>query len=382
MARWILAIALVASSHAGPICPVSACPGCNATGATFCEEIAAMDIAAIVRLAKSPPVKAGDVELPKATFEIVQILKGERLVRKGERFDALFFGEAKVGTAFLVMGVGPPKIQWSTPLVLSDRGSEYLREILKLPKDGPERLAFVQSYLEDADEKLASDAYNEFARAPHTDVKALKDRMDHDRLVRWINDPEIPAIRRRLYLLMLGVCGDEGDLPMLEGFLRSKDRQAKAGLDMVISCYLTLKGESGLALVEELFLANTQADYADTYSAIMAIRLQADNFGGIGKPALIKALHPMLQRPELADLVIPDLARWEDWGAIDRLFVLYRDADPKNSWLRVPVINYLRACPLAKAKDLLRECERIDPAAVKRANTFFPVPPSVGNTAG
>jgi hypothetical protein len=90
----------------------------------------------------------------------------------------------------------------------------------------------------------------------------------------------------------------------------------------------------------------------------------------------VKSLHHMLERPELADLVIPDLARWEDWGAIDELMTLYKTADEKSSWVRVPVVNYLRACPLPRAKDLLKECEKIDPAAYKRATTWFPSTPS------
>jgi hypothetical protein len=61
---------------------------------------------------------------------------------------------------------------------------------------------------------------------------------------------------------------------------------------------------------------------------------------------------------------------------MDRLFDLYKTANDKNSWVRVPVVNYLRVCPLPKAKELLKECEKIDPAAVKRANTFFPGAPS------
>jgi hypothetical protein len=74
--------------------------------------------------------------------------------------------------------------------------------------------------------------------------------------------------------------------------------------------------------------------------------------------------------------VIPDLAKWEDWAVMDKLFDLYKTANEKNSWVRVPVVNYLRACPLPKAKDLLKECEKIDPAAVKRANSFFPTAPA------
>jgi hypothetical protein len=175
---------------------------------------------------------------------------------------------------------------------------------------------------------------------------------------------------------MLGVCGSEKDLPMIEDFMKSSDRKAKSGLDALIACYLTLKGESGLSLVESLFLANEKADYADTYAAIMAIRFHGTEGGIIDAKRLVTSLHPMLQRPELADLVIPDLAKWEDWSVMEKLFDLYKNANEKNSWVRVPVINYLRTCPLPKAKELLAECEKIDPAAVKRANTFFPTGPA------
>jgi hypothetical protein len=96
---------------------------------------------------------------------------------------------------------------------------------------------------------------------------------------------------------MLGVTGSEKDLPMIEEFMKSSDRKAKSGLDALIACYLTLKGESGLTLVEELFLANEKADYADTYAAIMAIRFHGTDGGVIDSKRLVKSLHPMLNRP-------------------------------------------------------------------------------------
>ena len=149
----------------------------------------------------------------------------------------------------------------------------------------------------------------------------------------------------------------------------------KAGLDAMIACYLTLKGESGVTLVEELFLKNKKSEYADTYAAIMALRFHGTEADIVPKKRLLQALHYMLERPQLADLVIPDLARWEDWSQMDRLVKLFKDADDKTSWVRVPVINYLRACPLPVAKERIKELEKVDPAAVKRANTFFPFGP-------
>lgn len=373
---WVVGVAVaVALFSVGGL--ASACPFCSATSQTFSEELSTMDVAVIAKLVSVPPAstKAGD-EIQKATFEVVSLIKGEAHIKPGEKLETLYFGDGTVGKTFLVMGITPPKVMWSTPLPLSERGIKYLNQLTKLPKDGAERLVFFQNYLEDEDEMLARDAYDEFARAPYSQVKSIKDKMNHDQVVAWIKNADIPASRRRLYLVMLGVIGGEKDLPMIEEFMKSSDRKAKSGLDALIACYLTLKGESGLPLVEELFLANEKADYADTYAAIMAIRFHGSEGGIIDSKRLVKSLHPMLNRPELADLVIPDLAKWEDWAVMDKLFDLYKTANEKNSWVRVPVVNYLRACPLAKAKELLKECETIDPAAVKRANSFFPTAPA------
>jgi hypothetical protein len=86
----------------------------------------------------------------------------------------------------------------------------------------------------------------------------------------------------------------------------------------------------------------------------------------------------MLDRPQLADLVIPDLARWEDWSVSDRLVELFKKSNEESSWVRVPVINYLRACPLPDAKQKIEELAKIDPESIKRANSFFPLGAAAG----
>ncbi len=336
-----------------------------------------MDVVVIARLVDvPPPAKAGEsrTDLPKARFEVVKILKGDGLVKSKQAIETLYFGDGTNGKAFLIMGIDPPNVMWSTPLPLSDRAQDYLAQIVKLPKDGEKRFVFFQDYLEDEDEMLARDAYDEFAKASYDTVKSLKEHMNHKQLVDWIKNPDIPASRRRLYFVMLGICGDEKDLPMLEEMLTATDRKQRQGLDAMIGCYLTLKGEQGLPMIEDTFLKNKKSDYADTYAAIMALRFHVTDGKVIEQKRVVDSLRLMLERAELADLVIPDLARWEDWSAMDKLFELYKNADEKTSWVRVPVVNYLRVCPLPKAKELLKECEKIDPQSVKRANTFFPTP--------
>ncbi|MDP6469061.1 MAG: hypothetical protein QF918_15035 [Pirellulaceae bacterium] len=352
-----------------------ACPFCSTVSQTFTEEIQSMDIVVIADLVALPPIKKSDEsqqEVPKAKFKVRQIVKGKALAEVGQIVETVFFGEAKKGAAFLVMGVDPPKIAWSTPLPLSERARKYVPSLLDLPTEGPARLVFFQQYLEDADEMLARDAYDEFAKAPYEEIKLLKPNMDHDKLIVWIQDADIPASRRRLYLTLLGVCGNSSDVAMLEDLLKSDDRKKKAGLDAMIGCYLTLKGPAGMPLIEELFLKNAKAEYADTYAAIMALRFHGSETDVIPRERILQGLRHMLSRPQLADLVIPDLARWEDWSVMDRLVQLFKDADDKTSWVRVPVINYLRACPNPMAKKQIALLEKIDPTAVKRANTFFP----------
>lgn len=355
-----------------------ACPFCSAPSKTFGEEIESMDVVLIARLVFAPPrPKPGETvssadQLAKSRFEIVNVITGEKHLAKKRTIEVLYFGDGKKGQSFLIMGVDPPKTQWSTPTLLSERAREYVLKLMELPRTGAKRLEYFQNYLEDKDEMLARDAYDEFAKAPYSEVHALKDKMDHAKLVSWIKDPDIPASRRRLYLTMLGIRGSQDDAKMLAKMLESKDRKIKAGLDAMIASYLTLQGPSGMPLVEELFLKNKKAEYADTYAAIMALRFHGTEAEVIPKKRILEGLRHMLDRPELADLVIVDLARMEDWSVMSRLVKLFKDADEESSWVRVPIVRYLMVCPKPEAKEKLAELQKIDPGTVKRAQTFFP----------
>jgi len=352
-----------------------ACPFCSAVSQTMSEEIGTMDAAVVTRLAAVPsPQDGGSAgsEIPKATFEITDVVKGKSHLGSTKTIEAIYFGTANIGDKLLIMGVDPPRIAWSTPLKVSDRAVEYLCSLEGLPEKGAERLKFFQNYLEDKDKFLSQDAYDEFAMAPYAEVVNLKKEMDHDQIVAWIKNPEIPVSHRRLYFVMLSVCGGPDDLPMLEEMLKSDDRKAKDGLDAMVGCYLLLTGAEGMPLVEGLFLRNRKAEYVDTYATIMALRFHGTEVDVIPRQRILEGLHHVLDRPQLAYLVIPDLARWEDWSQMERLVKMFKEVDEKSNWVRVPVVNYLRACPKPEAKRYIEELKKIDPDAVKRANTFFP----------
>jgi hypothetical protein len=323
-----------------------------------------------------------DQQVPQGTFEVNEILKGQAQLRGTKTIQTVFFSAGEPGDLFLIVGVEPPHITWSTPLRISGRAAAYLRTLDGLPAEGATRLRFFLSHLQDEDEMLARDAYDEFARSPYGVIKDLGPYLDRGQIVKWLTDPEVPVHRRRLYLVLLSVCGDAQDAEMLERMMRCEDRRSRAGLDAMIGCYLTLTGEAGMPLVEELFLKNHEAEYADTYAAIIALRFHGTETELIPRSRILEALRTILDRPPLADLVIPDLARWEDWSQMERLVRLFTDADEKSSWVRVPVVNYLQACPKPEAKEYLRELERIDPDAVKRAQAFLPFGPGIPSSDG
>jgi hypothetical protein len=377
--------ALLLSATVG-VRPAAACPFCSAAQMTLSEELKTNDAAVIIKLVHRPPEQSADapVEASQCTFEVVEALKGEEhLARqtgavKPYQIKILYFGEQPLGTKFLAYGIDPANLAWGTPTVLSDTALEYVRKLPKLPEAGAERLTFFQNYFENADSLLAADAYDEFAKAPYTDLVAIKEKMPRENLIKWITDKNVSTSRRRLYLCMLSVCGEQEDVVLLENLIRSEDRQTRTALDAMIGSYLTLKGSAGMPLVEDLFLKNAEAEYTDTYSAIMALRFIGTETTAIPRKRLMEGLRHMLSRPKLADLVISDLTRWQDWSAMPRLVELFKTADDQSSWVRVPVINYLRACPLPEAKVHLDELAKIDPDAVKRASYYLPqaaVPP-------
>ncbi|MFM9058150.1 MAG: hypothetical protein ACKOSQ_03305 [Planctomycetaceae bacterium] len=366
----------------------TACPFCSAVSLTFAQEIAQSQAAVIARLVEPPPAAAlaprAEGPLPKAKFQVVKALKGADLVAAaglagpdGKAIETIVLDAKPVGTLALVFGIEPPELIWSSPVTVSDRAVEYLEKLAGLPEKGADRLAFFQDFLEDADETLARDAYDEFAIAPYADLKGLEDRMDAARLLAWIEDPKVQANRRRLYATMLGVCGRPDDAARIERLLvgdglSPDEAEARSGLDALIACYVALRGTDALDLVDRQFLERKgrAVPFAETYAAVMALRFLGEESALVPRDRVLQSLRILLGEPKLADLVIADLARWQDWSVVDRVVTLFKEATADTIFVREPVVNYLRACPLPEAAAAVKELETIDPEAVRRAATL------------
>ena len=378
---------------AGLAARAAACPFCSAVSLTFAQEIAQSQAAVIARLVEPPPAAAlsprAEGPLPKGKFEVVEVLKGSDLVADAGLLGAdaapietIMLEEKPVGRLFLLMGVEPPNLVWSSPIRVGKRAVAYIKKLGDLPEKGPDRLAFFEQHLEDEDESLARDAYDEFAVAPYADVRGLKDRMNPAKLLGWIENPKVQANRRRLYATMLGVCGTSADADRIGAILEGKtasgeplppeQAEIRGGLDALIACYVALRGPEALDLVDRLFLEREGRDvpFAETYAAVMALRFLGEESDLVPRDRVLQSLRLLLEEPKLADLVIADLARWQDWSVVDKLSQIFKDAQADNIFVREPIVNYLRACPLPEAAAAVKELEQIDPQACRRAATL------------
>ncbi len=186
-----LSLALIASLFIWNT-TATACPFCSIESQTLSEETQSSDAVVLAKLIKEAPpvgesaIDSSDPNSGTATFEIVEVLRGQELLTGVKQIQVVFFGESDRERVFLISGIGTERIDWTTPLPLSAAAVDYVRKLASVPAAGADRLAFFQQYLEHEDPLLAQDAYDEFARAPYADVQALGPRMPHDRLIEWI----------------------------------------------------------------------------------------------------------------------------------------------------------------------------------------------------
>jgi len=330
-AAWVALAAAVAVAALSST--ATACPFCESVQQTIRQQSETMD--AVVIGTSLDGELTRNLKTGAVKMKAEKVLKGDEHVDVGQSLDAIYYGKVEVGRRFLLSGVDPPNMQWSC-LPITETAEEYIVNATKVADDPVERLKFYMDYLEHEEPLISRDAYDEFASSPYDVISQLESEMDREQLIQWVGEPDIGADRKRLYFTMLGVCGQESDLPMLEKLLRDPPKSVTGSLDALIACYLTLAGEKGLPLITERFIANKKAPFPQSYAAIMAIRFHGTEGEIIPRSALVESLHHVLDRTELADMVIPDLAKWKDWSQIDRLVTLFKDVEKDKNWLRVP----------------------------------------------
>ncbi len=373
--------------------PARACPFCPKVSATLSEQISqaetvvlaewveahrgdgeatpARTIFSVVQTVKSPtaekPGNNGD-GAPKDGTSKSEEPKAERVAESsptaGQRIEYPRFRAGQPGNLFLLSGsVSEGRMQWEDPQEVSETAFQYVLQAPPRESDTDKRLRYYLKFLEFPDPFIADDAFAEFASSPYEAVAKLAPILQREQLRTWISDPATPPTHLGLYGMMLGLCGNASDAEFLKKIIVDETEDFRLGVDGLIGGYLLLTGKEGLQVINRTKLQNSAAPFSEVYAAMQALRFLW-TYGGqdVDRDALKASLRTLLDRPELADLVIADLARWRDWSVQDRLMELYGQGEYDVPAVRRAIASYM----IASTRDLPVELQSKPPAHVVR----------------
>lgn len=327
---------------------VNACPFCSAPSLTLSEQVAQADAVILVKWVSGEPAKLSDAG--STEFEVVEVVQqpDNGKLAKGGKINLIRYRASKPGDQFMLFGTKVESaIEWGSPMEVTKTAFQYIKDTPKPGLNAGDRLPYFIKYLETSDRMIADDAFGEFANAAYADVAKLADKLPRDQLRKWMTSKDVAPGRLGLYGMMLGLCGNSEDATLMEGKIFEKSDDFRLGIDGIMGGYLLLTGSDGLAILEEKKLKDKKAPFSETYAAMAAVRFmwQYGN-GRISQDRLRESMRLLLDRPELADLVIADLSRMKDWSVQDKLMAMY-DEEGNIPSVKRAIVRYM----LTSAKD-------------------------------
>lgn len=390
-------LAALSISLASAAANAAFCPFCDAPSLTLAEQIDQSGHLVLGQWVGGE--KATDDSAGSAKFKIVEVAKSKGDVFKvDQEIELPQYIAGKEDGLYLLMGPDTKLIDWHAPTEVTKEAWKYVAEMpppVTDQKEQIERLAYFLDFLEHPELTVSNDAYGEFAAAPYEVIAPLADRMPREKLRKWVSDPETPVTRMGLYGLLLGLCGKDEDAEAMKHKILHPDSDFRLGIEGVMSGYLIITGEHGLKVLEDSKMkAKTYTDkdgkeeklpFSETYATMQTLRFmwtyEPDR---IPKDRLKQSMRTLLERPELADLVIADLARWKDWGVQEQLMAMYDDEEFDIPSIKRAIIRYMYYCSEDKDKEAevvpeyavaaaehLKALEAKDPKTVRNAKRFL-----------
>ena len=392
--RLLKSLAIAAMIVATTISPAQAnnfcCPFCGVAQMTLSEQLASADSAVLVQWVggeKDTEAKPGNT-----VYQIQQVVKGPKTLAKDQKITLDRYRTGKAGDLFVVLGtdLGDGKgLEWGSPLEVSETSFNYMAHAPSPESPATKRLAYFLKFLEFPDPIISNDAFGEFANAQYKDIEQLSSELPKEKVRGWIANPETQPTRLGLYGMMIGLCGNAEDAKMLEKKILVQTDEFRLGIDGLMGGYLLIMKDKGLDVLDEHKLANKKVPFSETFAAMQALRFMwTYGAGKIAPERLQKSMRILLDRPEMADLVIADLARWKDWTIQDKLMAKYGEGEYNIPSIKRAIVRYMlvsskdvaagggapQPAHVANGQKLLEELRKKDPKTVSEAERFFVVP--------
>lgn len=328
-----------------------ACPFCAAPIMTLSEQFALSDAAVVVIWVRGT---MGDEETPgSTTLEIAQVVRGPKTLRQKQQITLDRYRPGAAGDLFLLLGSLDGTLEWQAPLEVTEVSLQYILQAPNPELSPGKRLRYFLRFLEHSNQQIANDAFGEFANSEYRNIAELASDLPRDKIRKWMRSTSTPGNRIGFYGMLLGLCGDASDARYLAQRIQERDDDSfRLGVDGMIGGYLLLTGADGLPLIEKTMIRDKSAPFSDTYSAVQALRFMwTYSSGTIEKSRLRQSMRIMLDRPEFADLIIADLARWQDWDVRDQLMRLYGQGEYSYPAVKRSIIRFILAEIASAPKD-------------------------------
>ena len=386
---------------------VNACPFCIAPMQTWAEMVSEADVVILAKLISTS--EGSDRQPPHAFVEVITVHKGTAILPKTKqiRINDYMFGQP--GELFLLKGslqdtsqpalvetfaqgydgvvantsqlASPIKTVSATvtsqgvvPSVVSESSkSESSKQLVwdpvervsedsfryitnaPDPKLKPsERLKYFVPFFEHNDALVSADAWGEFANAQYQDIAEVRDLLPRDRLRIWISNTDTSPERLGLYGMLLGLCGHKEDAVFLRQQIgQPVNDDLRFGVEGMMGGLLLLEGEGGLQFLEKTRFQTPGVSGLECFAVVQALQfVWAYEPNLFPKQRLRTALHPMIQHLEMREIVIRNLARWEDWEAVSQLSEVYDSAKTDDYQTAVAVVGFILTCQKSAASEV------------------------------
>ena len=222
-------------------------------------------------------------------------------------------------------------------------------------EDWRARVALVLPHLENAEPLVAELAYGELAAAPYAAMRTAKPQLDARPVRAWLADTKLAA-RHRLYLLLLGLAGNEGDAAALDQRVDAAWKSGDAtNLASMLAADLELRGAVRMPWIEERYLRERSRSAPEISAALLALSVHGNASGAIPRERVIQSYRVFMKaHPEIAGYVAQDLAAWQYWDAVPEYVALMKSDVRQQFPSRLATVAYLRQSPSAEARELAR----------------------------
>lgn len=225
--------------------------------------------------------------------------------------------------------------------------AEYLKGAIALKeKPAAEKLAYFYKHFDSSDWTVAADAFQEFSNADYADIRPVAAKMDADRILKMLKDPNTSAARYGLLGLLIGHCGtSEKHAKELRDFLNQPKVKEATGLDGLLTGYMMLAQKEGAKFVSDL-ISNTKEEFLIRYAALRCLRFCWDyRTDVLSKDEIILMVKPLVAQSDIADLAVEDLRKWQRWEMASELIGLFGKSTHDIPIIQRSIIKFALTAP-------------------------------------